>query len=255
MKNYYFGDIELIVCDDYEKMSKACADYIAETVNNTPGAVLGLATGSSPVGTYKELIALNKAGHVDFSDVTTFNLDEYYPIAEENDQSYHYFMNDNLFNHVNIKKSNTNFPKLDAPDANISASDYEKLICASKRVNLQLVGIGLNGHIGFNEPNDVYPAETHYEKLTESTRQANSRFFKSIDEVPTHAITMGIGTIMRADRIAMVVSGENKAEILYKTLKGDITPRVPSTALRFHRNVKIFADAAAAGLIENGTVV
>lgn len=220
-------------------MSKAAAVIIGAKVAGKPDGVLGFATGGTPVGTYAELVAMNKSGVLDFSRITTFNLDEYFgnPVTDKN--SYYYFMHDNLFNHINIKKENVHLPDGMAPDAEKECKRYEAAIEAAGGIDLQLLGIGHNGHIGFNEPSDVFISETNYIKLTDSTIEANSRYYASRDEVPKFALSMGIGTIMKAKSILMLISGKDKKEIAEKALYGPVTPQVPASILQFHQNCTV----------------
>mgnify|MGYP002617703368 CR=1 FL=1 len=237
--------VKVIECKDYEEMSRVAAGLVADVMRARHDAVLGLATGSTPVGMYRELARMNRAGEIDFSDVTTVNLDEYYPISPENDQSYRYFMNHNLFDHINIRKDHTFVPNGLEPDAEKACDDYNKIIHDLGGIDLQLLGLGHNGHIGFNEPGAAFEKETHCVDLTESTIEANKRFFESEDDVPRQAYTMGIKNIMQAKKILVVVSGEDKAAILKEVLYGPITPEVPASILQLHNDVTIVADAAA----------
>ena len=230
---------------NYEEMSKKAADIIASQVILNPDCVLGLATGSTPVGTYKNLIEWYNNGDLDFSQITSCNLDEYRGLSGEHDQSYRYFMNHNLFDHVNIRKECTYVPDGLEEDSDKAARDYDQIIADQGGIDLQLLGLGHNGHIGFNEPADEFPKGTHVVDLTESTIQANKRFFASEADVPRQAYTMGIGTIMSAKKILVVVSGEDKAEILNKVINGPITPQVPASILQLHPDVTIVADEAA----------
>ena len=239
-------NVKVLVCKDYETLSKKAAAIIAGIVNVKPDAILGLATGSSPVGTYKELIRMYNEGTLDFSQVRTYNLDEYYPLEPTNDQSYHYFMDDNLFNHVNIDKNNVHVPDGNAEDMNEACTSYEAMLDEIGGVDMQLLGIGGNGHIGFNEPTDTFVGPTHIVELTESTIQANSRFFEKIEDVPTKAISMGVGSIMKAKKILLVANGEGKAKAIADTLEGPITPWVPASVLQLHHDVTIIIDEAAA---------
>lgn len=237
----------------YDEMSRKAANIIAAQMVLKPNSVLGLATGSTPVGTYQNLIEANKNGDIDFSEITTINLDEYQGLDADHDQSYRYFMNDNLFNHVNIRKECTYVPDGTIGDAQKACKAHEDIIRTSGGIDLQLLGIGGNGHIAFNEPCDHFPAETHVVTLTEETREANSRFFASIDDVPTHAYTMGIGSIMSAKKILLLANGEAKAQALYDTIYGPITPQVPASVLQLHPDVTIIADEAAMTVIrKNG---
>ena len=232
------------------ELSKTAANIIAAQIVLKPNSVLGLATGSSPIGTYKELIKKCENGDVDFSDITTVNLDEYKGLPRTNDQSYYYFMNENLFNHVNIDKERTHVPNGMEEDAKAECENYEALIREVGGIDLQLLGIGHNGHIGFNEPADQFDKETHCVNLTESTIQANKRFFESADDVPKQAYTMGIGTIMAAKKILVVVSGADKASIVKKALTGPVTPGVPASILQMHPDVTVVCDAAAYAELE-----
>lgn len=229
--------MRIIKVKDYEEMSKKTAEIIASQVILNPKSVLGLATGSSPIGTYEHLARLNKNGTVDFSQVTTINLDEYYGLEPTHDQSYRYFMNEHLFKKININMANTNVPDGKAKDIEAECRRYDDLIEKSGGIDLQLLGIGHNGHIGFNEPSDEFVPGTHCVSLTESTINANSRFFKSKDEVPRKAITMGIRAIMQARRVLLIASGDDKKEIMKKALFGPITPKVPASILQLHKDL------------------
>ena len=237
--------IRIIKTEDYNEMSRKAANIIAAQVISKPNCVLGLATGSTPIGTYKRLVEMYEAGDLDFSGVKTANLDEYKGLTRDNDQSYYFFMHDNLFNHVNIDPENTNIPDGTKEDAEKECAAYEELIKELGGVDLQLLGLGHNGHIGFNEPADDFPVATHCVDLQESTIEANKRFFASIDDVPRKAYTMGIGTIINADKILILVSGEDKADIVAKAFFGPVTPQVPASVLQLHKNVTLIADAAA----------
>ncbi|MEE0626936.1 MAG: glucosamine-6-phosphate deaminase [Lachnospiraceae bacterium] len=230
---------------DYEDMSKKAANIIASQVVLKPDCVLGLATGSTPIGAYKNLVEKYEQGDLDFSQVTTVNLDEYKGLPRENDQSYYYFMHDNLFDHVNVKPENTHLPDGTKEDANEECARYEELIRSLGGQDLQLLGLGHNGHIGFNEPDAVFEKTTHCVDLQESTIEANKRFFASADDVPKQAYTMGIGTIMQSKKILVVVSGEDKADTVAKAFFGPVTPEVPASILQFHKDVILVADEAA----------
>lgn len=231
--------MKFIKVNSYEEMSKKAAEIIAAQMILKPDSVLGLATGSTPVGLYKELIKKNAEGVIDFSKITTVNLDEYKGLDGENDQSYRYFMNHNLFDHVNIDKAKTFVPDGKAADLAAEGKAYDERIEALGGIDIQLLGIGLDGHIGFNEPDSVFTKETHEVKLDESTIVANSRFFSSIDEVPTSAITMGMGAIMAARKVLLVANGANKKEILEKSFFGPITPEVPASILQLHNDLVV----------------
>lgn len=230
---------------NYDEMSKKAAAIIAAQIVNKPASVLGLATGSTPIGTYQYLVKKYQEGELDFTEIKTANLDEYKGLNKENDQSYYYFMNDHLFRHVNIKPEHTNIPDGMAENGEAECRRYEEVIQTLGGVDLQLLGLGHDGHIGFNEPEESFPNNTHCVNLTEMTIDANKRFFTSADEVPKQAFTMGIGTIMRAKKVVMVVSGQDKASILKKTLYGPVTPQVPASILQFHPDVIVIADEAA----------
>lgn len=230
---------------DYEDMSRKAANIIASQVVLKLDCVLGLATGSTPIGAYKNLVEKYEQGDLDFSQVTTVNLDEYKGLPRENDQSYYYFMHDNLFDHVNVKPENTHLPDGTKEDANEECARYEELIRSLGGQDLQLLGLGHNGHIGFNEPDAVFEKTTHCVDLQESTIEANKRFFASADDVPKQAYTMGIGTIMQSKKILVVVSGEDKADTVAKAFFGPVTPEVPASILQFHKDVILVADEAA----------
>nr|WP_296263647.1 glucosamine-6-phosphate deaminase [uncultured Merdimonas sp.] len=230
---------------DYDAMSRKAANIISAQVILKPDCVLGLATGSTPVGTYRQLVEWYKKGDLDFSEVHTVNLDEYKGLPADNDQSYYYFMHENLFDKVNIKAENTNLPNGMEADAEKECRRYEELIRSLGGVDLQLLGLGHNGHIGFNEPSQAFDKETHCVDLQERTIEANKRFFASAADVPRQAYTMGIGTIMRAKKILVVVSGEDKAETVAKAFFGPVTPEVPASILQLHPDVTVVADQAA----------
>ncbi|MCL2616805.1 MAG: glucosamine-6-phosphate deaminase [Defluviitaleaceae bacterium] len=238
--------MKIVVAEDYDQMSAKAAHIMAEEMNLRPDGVFGFATGSTPVGMYQELIRMNKAGELSFAGVTTFNLDEYYPIAKANPQSYDYFMKDNLFNHVDVDKSRVNIPSGECEDPEIECAAYEAKVAAAGGIDMQLIGIGLNGHIGFNEPADHFVGATNYVELDDSTIQANRRFFASAKDVPRHALTMGIRTIMLARKVILIANGEKKAGILEKVLFGNIVPQVPASVLQLHRNVTVVMDKLAA---------
>lgn len=235
---------------NYEDISEQAAMVIASEIQMKRNALLGLATGSSPVGMYEYLVKWHQEGKLDFSQVTTVNLDEYKGLGPENDQSYRYFMNEHLFNHVNIDKARTYVPNGLEADAQKACREYNELLDRMGEVDVQVLGIGPNGHIGFNEPDDAFCRRTHCVKLEESTIRANARFFASADEVPTEAYSMGIGDIMSARKIVVIANGEQKAQALYDILCGPITPRVPGSILQLHKQVTIFADEAALSLVK-----
>lgn len=230
---------------DYEDMSRKAANIISAQVIMKPDCVLGLATGSTPIGLYKQLVEWFEKGDLDFSKVQTVNLDEYKGLNRENNQSYYYFMHDNLFDHINIPKENTHLPNGMEMDSEKECARYTKLIQSMGGVDLQLLGIGHNGHIGFNEPSESFDKEVHCVNLTQSTIEANKRFFASADDVPKQAYTMGIKTIMQAKKILIVANGEGKADIVRDAFFGPITPQVPASVLQLHNDVTLVADEAA----------
>ena len=230
---------------DYDELSRKAASIIASQVLMKPECVLGLATGSTPIGTYEQLIEWYNKGDLDFSGVKSVNLDEYRGLTRDNDQSYYYFMYNNLFKHININMDCTNVPDGTQSDSDKECSRYEDVIKSLGGIDLQLLGLGHNGHIGFNEPDEEFAKTTHCVNLTQSTIEANKRFFASIDEVPKQAYTMGIGTIMKAKKILLVVSGSDKAQILHDVLCGPVTPHVPASVLQLHNDVIVVADEAA----------
>ena len=235
---------------DYKDMSRKAANIISAQVIMKPNCVLGLATGSTPVGMYKELVEMYNEHRVDFSQVKTVNLDEYAGLSGDNDQSYRYFMNHNLFDHININKENTNVPNGTAADLEAECERYEQVVASMGGVDVQLLGIGNNGHIAFNEPCEEFPEKTHVVNLTQNTIEANARFFASMDDVPKKALTMGIGTIMKAKKIVLLANGAKKAQTIYDTVYGPITPKVPASILRLHPDVTIFVDEEAGALLK-----
>jgi len=237
--------MKIIVCENYAEISARAAELIADLVKEKPNCVLGLATGSTPVGMYKELIAKNEAGEISFKDVTTYNLDEYYPIEPTHEQSYRYFMNVNLFDHIDIDKSKTFVPNGLTQNPEEEGAAYDAAIEAAGGVDLQVLGIGQNGHIAFNEPDDALIAGTHITSLTDDTIEANSRFFASKADVPTRAFTMGIGSIMKAKKIILLANGANKHAAIAQMLDDKITTQCPATILKAHADVYLFCDKAA----------
>lgn len=240
--------IKVISCKTYDEMSEKAAALVADVMKVKKDCILGLATGSTPVGMYRELIRMYRAGEIDFSDVTTVNLDEYYPIAPDNDQSYRYFMNVNLFDHVNVDKTRTYVPDGTAIDPDAACAAYEATLAALGTVDVQILGIGQNGHIGFNEPSDTLEVPTHVTALTASTIHANARFFASEAEVPTRALTMGMGTILRAKKIIVLANGAAKREAVTTMLAGKLTTACPASLLNLHPDVTVICDEAALGL-------
>ncbi|MCI8401537.1 MAG: glucosamine-6-phosphate deaminase [Lachnospiraceae bacterium] len=241
--------LKVIRTKNYDDMSRKAANIIAAQVILKSDSVLGLATGSTPVGLYRELIRGYENGDLDFSHVRTVNLDEYQGLPREHDQSYYYFMNENLFKHININLDQTHLPDGTNMDAEGECGRYHELIESMGGIDLQLLGIGNNGHIGFNEPADAFADHTHCIRLTESTIKANARFFASEADVPRYAYTMGIGEIMTAKKILIVASGKAKAPIIREMLNGPVTPQVPASVLRFHKDVVLVADEEALSLV------
>ncbi len=231
--------MKIIRTKTYEEMSHEAAKILAAQIVLKPNAVLGLATGSSPIGLYDQLIEWNKKGELDFSQIRSINLDEYCGLDGDNDQSYRYFMDTHLFNHVNIDKANTNVPNGKAADYAAEGARYDALIEQMGGIDIQLLGIGPDGHIGFNEPDEFFTKETHVVDLDPSTIEANARFFASADDVPRQAVTMGMGGIMGAKKILLIASGASKKEILEKALFGPITPEVPASLLQLHPDVTV----------------
>lgn len=236
--------MQIKVVENYEEMSLEAAKILSDIVKNKPDCVLGLATGSTPIGLYDRLAEECAAGELDFSAVRTVNLDEYYPISPDNDQSYRYFMNENLFDRVNIDKANTHVPNGKAEDVEAFCREYEELIDGLGGTDVQVLGIGKNGHIGFNEPADVLDPNTHLTGLTASTIEANARFFASEDDVPKHAITMGIRSIFKARKIIILANGEGKADAIKAMLSG-ISTSCPASLLCLHPDVVVICDKAA----------
>ena len=237
--------MRFITGTDYEEVSLEAAKIFAEQIKAKPDSVLGLATGSTPLGMYRELIRLYKAGELDFSRLTTVNLDEYYPLAPDHPQSYRYFMNENLFNHINIDPARTYVPDGLAVEPAAACAAYDMQIERLGGIDLQLLGIGENGHIAFNEPADELVAGTHITDLTESTIRANSRFFESEADVPRKAMTMGMGSILHARRIVLIACGKNKHEAVAALQGGRVTPHIPATLLKLHPDVTVICDKEA----------
>lgn len=243
--------IRFVRARDYDDMSRKAANIISAQVIVKPNSVLGLATGSSPIGAYECLVHWYEKGDLDFAQVTSVNLDEYRGLAHDNEQSYYYFMKKNLFSKVNIDPAKTFVPDGTISDAQEACEKYDEIVRSTGGVDLQVLGLGHNGHIGFNEPDSVFAKGTHCVDLSKSTIEANARFFSSIDEVPTQAYTMGIQTIMNAKKILVVVSGEAKADIVEKSFFGDVTPLVPASILQLHPDVTVVGDEAAFSKIAN----
>ena len=241
--------MKIYSAQDYQSMSRKAANILSAHVILKPDSVLGLATGSTPIGMYKQLIEWYNKGDIDFSQVHTVNLDEYLGLAPTHDQSYRYFMQANLFDHVNVPPENTNVPNGLAPDPEAECARYNQVIADLGGIDVQVVGMGHNGHIGFNEPEESFELETHVVDLTDNTIDANARFFASRDEVPRQAVTMGIKSIMQARHILVVVSGKDKAEIVKRAFFGPVTPKVPASILQMHPHVSLVADEAALSLL------
>lgn len=236
----------VIVKESYDEISKEAAKIVAARLRRKPNLVLGLATGSTPVGLYKELIRMHKEEGLDFSKVVTFNLDEYIGLPPHHDQSYRYFMDVNLFNHINIDSRYIHVPNGMADDIEAHCEWYEEQIKKFGGVDLQILGIGANGHIAFNEPGSSLGSRTRIKTLTQQTIKDNARFFKSIEEVPKYAITMGIGTIMEAKEIILLASGKNKADAIKAAVEGPITAMCPASIIQMHRKAIVIVDKEAA---------
>ncbi|MFD0617874.1 glucosamine-6-phosphate deaminase [Paenibacillus sp. GCM10027629] len=242
--------MNILTFETNEELNQVGANIIASLVQTNPYSVLGLATGSTPIGIYQELIRQYQNGLVSFKHVTSFNLDEYVGLPEGHQESYRTFMNNQLFNHIDIPMEQTHVPNGNAEDLHAECLSYDEMMSTSKQVDMQLLGLGHNGHIGFNEPDDTLNGGTHLVELKEQTREANARFFKSIDEVPTQAITMGVGTILKAKMIILVVRGKDKASIVKRALQGPITTDCPASLLQTHSNVVVLLDKKAAGELQ-----
>ncbi|WP_027308120.1 glucosamine-6-phosphate deaminase [Caloramator sp. ALD01] len=238
--------MRIIVTENYDELSKKAADIVASQLILKPKSVIGFATGGTPIGMYKEIVKMYREGKFSFKDVVTFNLDEYYGLDRENPQSYYFYMMEHLFKYVDIDKNNINIPDGRAEDIEKECIEYEEKIEKAGGIDLQILGIGKNGHIGFNEPDVKFEAKTHLVRLDEDTIKANSRFFNSIEEVPTKAISMGIKTIMHTRKIVLLASGKEKAEIIEKMVNGPITPDVPASILQLHPDVTLILDREAA---------
>ncbi|MFA8438525.1 glucosamine-6-phosphate deaminase [Pueribacillus sp. YX66] len=237
--------MKLIEVETYEQLSEKTSELIINKIKNDPHTKLGLATGSTPLGAYKRLIADHTKNGTSYEHVITVNLDEYVGLAESHSSSYRYYMNEELFNHINIKRENAHVPDGTAEDLDEECKRYEALIDNLGGIDLQLLGIGQNGHIGFNEPGTPFDSVTHVVELTENTRRVNGRFFKDIDEVPTRAITMGIASILKSKEIVLLISGKQKAEALHRLLHEEISEQFPASALKSHPNFTVIYDKAA----------
>ena len=241
--------MEVVIKRDYEQMSKAAAQLLVDVLNTKPNAVLGMATGSTPLGLYQELVRLYKAGHVDFSRVTTFNLDEYVGLPANHPQSYHYFMREHFFQHVNIPQHNINIPSGTTSNYPAFCEWYEGRIAECGGIDLQILGIGSDGHIAFNEPGSSLSSRTRLKTLSKQTIDDNARFFERRESVPVYAITMGVGTILDARRLVLVASGKTKAKAIAHAVEGPVTSMVTASAIQLHRDATVIVDGeAAAGL-------
>lgn len=241
--------MNVLIFDTEEQIGIAAGNYMCGQVLQKPDSVLGLATGSTPLKPYGQMIDLYKKGVVDFSKVTTFNLDEYVNLDVNDKNSYHSFMHENLFDHINIPEESINFLNGNASDPEKECEEYENKIKKAGGIDIQLLGIGSNGHIAFNEPSDCFQRWSHVVNLKESTVKDNSRFFKSIEEVPTQAVTMGIGSIMQAKKILIIAIGENKAKAIKQLINGNVTPQCPASVLQFHTDVTLMLDRGTASLL------
>ncbi|MEH7012093.1 glucosamine-6-phosphate deaminase [Neobacillus niacini] len=237
--------MKLIRTENYAEMSLEAGKFIVDKIRSNPSLTLGLATGSTPKGVYEYLIQDHEENETTYKQVKSVNLDEYIGLPAEDPNSYHYFMSQNLFNHLDISENHTHIPNGAATDLEQECLRYEKLIKELGGVDLQILGIGQNGHIGFNEPGTPFTSRTHIVTLDQNTREANSRFFNSLDEVPTHAITMGTASILESKEILLLVSGESKAEALFKFINGEISEEFPASVLKNHQNVTVIADRDA----------
>lgn len=242
--------MDIKIYNNAEEIGCAAAQLYKELINSNPSAVLGLATGATPVPTYKKLIELYKNGEISFKDVTTFNLDEYCDLDKHDKNSYYTFMHENLFNYIDIKEENVNFLDGNAEDCDAESKRYAEAIRAAGGIDLQLLGIGTNGHIAFNEPADKFTDEAFKVTLTQSTINSNQKYFDDVP-MPRHAMTMGIGSIMRSKKILLIATGESKAKAIKAMVSGEITPQIPCSILNEHKDVVIMLDKAAASLIEN----
>ncbi len=242
--------MEVIISKTYEELSKAAAAMVAKTLNAKPNAVLGLATGSTPLGLYKELVRMHKEEGLDFSHVTTFNLDEYVGLKPDHPQSYRHFMQENLFDHINIAPQNTHLPSATTDNHKAFCESYERMIDECGGVDLQVLGIGSDGHIGFNEPTSSLGSRTRIKTLTQQTIDDNSRFFKAGEKVPTYAITMGVGTILEAKKIILLSNGEGKASAIADAIEGPVTSMCTASALQLHEQVIYYLDTAAASKLK-----
>ena len=243
------GNIKVYIEESYEQMGVKAADILEEELKINLSSVFGLATGSTPISLYEEMIRRYQNGKLDFNLVKTFNLDEYYPMKKSNNQSYDYFMREKLFNHINMKDENINIPNGEAEDPVEECLRYEEKLTAAGEIDVQILGMGINGHIGFNEPNNSFSGETNYVDLAPSTIEANARFFQDINDVPKKAITMGIGNIMQAKKIVLLVNSPEKASVLREALFGEVKPEIPASALQLHKNISVIITEDVAQLL------
>lgn len=250
MRTNYKG-INIVIMPSYEALSQIAANILVSQVILKPDSILGLATGGTPVGMYAEIVRQARADAIDFSEITTYNLDEYYPIDKGNEQSYAYYMKQHLFSHINIDLANVHIPSGETDDIEAECRRYDQAIYDAGGIDLQVLGIGHNGHIGFNEPDVRFEQGTHRVTLDEETVKANARFFDSIDKVPHQAISMGIRTIMHSRKIILLANGIEKAEIIEEAIFGDITPKVPASVLQLHQSMTFILDEKAASKIKS----
>ena len=242
--------MEVDISKTYEELSKKAAESIANILNTKPNAVLGMATGSSPLGLYQELVRMHKEDGLDFSQVTTFNLDEYVGLPVTHDQSYHYFMHENFFKHVNIPIGSIHIPSGTTKNYKAFCEWYENRIMECGGIDVQILGVGSDGHIAFNEPTSSLSSRTRLKTLAQPTIEDNARFFDKIEDVPIYAITMGVGTILEARSLVLVANGENKADAIAKTIEGPVTSMITASALQLHEDARIFIDEAAASRLQ-----
>lgn len=242
--------MEIIICKDYNSMSEVASKIICDEINKNPELTLGLATGNTPIGTYENLINLYKEGKVNFSNIKAFNLDEYYGLSKDNPQSYSYFMREKLFNHININIKNTYIPNGVPSNIIEECKNYDNLIDSNGGIDLQILGIGSNAHIAFNEPSNTFKLGTSLVDLKESTLKDNSIYFDKMEDTPTQAISMGIGSIFKANKIILLASGKSKAKAIYDTINGEIDPNIPSSILKLHKNVIFILDEDSASMLK-----
>lgn len=238
--------MNIIIKNNYEEVSQVAADFLLNTVKDKKNAVLGLPTGSTPIGMYEKVVEEHKKGNVSFKDIKTFNLDEYVNLDRDNINSYYYFMNSNLFSHIDIDKNNIHIPNGMADDVEKECMEYEEKLQSSGSMDILFLGIGINGHIGFNEPGESFQTTTHVTHLEHNTIEANARFFDKLEDVPTTALTMGMKTILSAKKIVLIATGENKANAVNEMVNGKVTPKMPASVLQLHNDVTIIIDNLAA---------